>query len=273
MEILPLELAQELMKDFFCARYLFQFEWTTPKYFTDMDQDIYYGGHWFKGKGKGIRFDKLDPRADSIIINIDDVGYELRDLILSEDIREKVAQIFLLAIDKSLQPLGSASRRFYGFCDAPSRPSGSNDIEIRIINHMRYWRRLTPRRVTSPTCQWTFKHGPDVVLISGTNYTCKGDQEHCAHTTNRPGTGTYWANWWDVGGSGGKAWVEGDWYSPGTCRYSGPQTWCDKSWERCLELFNTLNFEGRRWIPALQEQKIWWGSPSDPTTRAYVMKK
>jgi len=43
------------------------------------------------------------------------------------------------------------------------------------------------------------------------------------------------------------------------CAYSGVETWCDHSWERCIALANKLNFGGFRWLPALIEKSIWWG--------------
>lgn len=44
-----------------------------------------------------------------------------------------------------------------------------------------------------------------------------------------------------------------------TCRYAGAETWCDHSWERCLALTNSINFGGFRWLPFLQDKKIYWG--------------
>jgi len=43
------------------------------------------------------------------------------------------------------------------------------------------------------------------------------------------------------------------------CQYAGAETWCDQSFERCLELGNTDNFGGFRFLPDLQDKQIWWG--------------
>lgn len=43
------------------------------------------------------------------------------------------------------------------------------------------------------------------------------------------------------------------------CGYSGSATACNKTWTRCTQLANTLNFGGFRFLPALREKKIWWG--------------
>jgi len=50
------------------------------------------------------------------------------------------------------------------------------------------------------------------------------------------------------------------WDFKGTeCTYSGGETWCDKSYERCTALSNTDNFGGFRFLPSIAEKSIWWG--------------
>ena len=46
---------------------------------------------------------------------------------------------------------------------------------------------------------------------------------------------------------------------PHTCGYSGTETWCDKTYDRCAELGNTAHFGGFRHLPSIQEKQIWWG--------------
>lgn len=43
------------------------------------------------------------------------------------------------------------------------------------------------------------------------------------------------------------------------CGYSGAETYCDRSYARCLELGNTANFGGFRWLPSIEGKEIWWG--------------
>jgi len=43
------------------------------------------------------------------------------------------------------------------------------------------------------------------------------------------------------------------------CGYSGPETWCDRSYDRCVQLGNQDNFGGFRWLPSLEQKNIWWG--------------
>ncbi len=43
------------------------------------------------------------------------------------------------------------------------------------------------------------------------------------------------------------------------CGYVGGETECDRSYARCLELANTDNFGGFRWLPSIVDKEIWWG--------------
>lgn len=45
----------------------------------------------------------------------------------------------------------------------------------------------------------------------------------------------------------------------GECGYTGADTWCDQSPERCAALGNYLNFGGRKYISAVEDHKIYWG--------------
>lgn len=45
-----------------------------------------------------------------------------------------------------------------------------------------------------------------------------------------------------------------------TCKYAGATTTCDKSWEECLSMGNSINFGGFRWLPSMADKQIWWGS-------------
>lgn len=50
------------------------------------------------------------------------------------------------------------------------------------------------------------------------------------------------------------------WAFKGTeCGYSGVETWCDQSYERCAALSNSDNFGGFRFLPSIAEKEIWWG--------------
>ncbi len=50
------------------------------------------------------------------------------------------------------------------------------------------------------------------------------------------------------------------------CTYSGGQNWCDRSYTRCVVLANTASFGGFRFLPSIENKKIWWGP--NPAQRA-----
>jgi len=43
------------------------------------------------------------------------------------------------------------------------------------------------------------------------------------------------------------------------CTYSGSETWCDRSYARCVALGNQDNYSGYRWLLDLMEREIYWG--------------
>lgn len=50
------------------------------------------------------------------------------------------------------------------------------------------------------------------------------------------------------------------WVFKGTeCGYSGSETWCDKSYDRCTALDRSDYFGGFRFLPAIMDREIWWG--------------
>jgi len=49
------------------------------------------------------------------------------------------------------------------------------------------------------------------------------------------------------------------------CQYAGDQTWCDRSYTRCVFLANTQHFGGFRFLPAIENEVVWWG----PTQEQY----
>lgn len=491
MRTLPVEFLTEIQKRFFMLVHLFVVEWSTKYYWTDCKHNVVYNGQWYYSKG--IEFDKIqlstNPKVDQIQLEIEDPKKEIEKIILNEDIRDKKVWVYALPLDRNLTPIGPAVLLFMGYCDSTSRPVGSHSWTIEVYNDMIKWKRLTPRRVTTPSCIWEFKHGPSRVQgTDGNTWVCV--QDHMGHSTNKPVTGgnylDYWqrysyihallhfngANgsqtftdeygrtWTAVGnaqlstttpkfgtakglfdgigdciyttaitsigsrftiegwfytsdktlvdqtvfralnagtygislvfnynGGGSKfylsvssngttwnvadhvagtktdyvngtwykwvveydgvnyrlyvgpagstmttdisvssallvcsitnfvlgagttaggyglyggldevrmtfngfrygyaitpetaewwvepndvlTWTEMNWYVIGTCRYMGPATACDKSWDKCKELKNTLNFGGFRWLPSVVGKKIWWGSSSDPVIRA-----
>ena len=46
------------------------------------------------------------------------------------------------------------------------------------------------------------------------------------------------------------------------CGYAGVETWCDRSWSRCISLANTVRFNGFRFLPDIEDKEIYWGRES-----------
>jgi hypothetical protein len=53
------------------------------------------------------------------------------------------------------------------------------------------------------------------------------------------------------------------------CAYSGSETRCDRTYARCVELSNTDQFGGFRWLPALEDIDIYWGPTPSTGSRLY----
>ncbi len=43
------------------------------------------------------------------------------------------------------------------------------------------------------------------------------------------------------------------------CASTAGSTWCDRTYSRCIELSNSTNFGGFRFLPSLVDKEIWWG--------------
>jgi len=54
------------------------------------------------------------------------------------------------------------------------------------------------------------------------------------------------------------------------CKYSGSETWCDRSYARCQALGNTANFGGFRFLPDLELKEVWWGKKWSEFVRAWM---
>jgi len=50
------------------------------------------------------------------------------------------------------------------------------------------------------------------------------------------------------------------------CGYSGAETWCNHTWERCKALSNQARFSGFRHLPKLESSPLWWGKTAPATT-------
>jgi len=204
VKTLPADLLQEIAKEVSHIAHLIQFSFSTTKYYTDCDQDIYYDGNWYLTKP--INFDAAQystrPTIEAIKITISNVDRTFSNLVLSEDIRSKEVQLSRIWLDKNLGVIGTASLILIGYVDEIT--IDKRQAEIMINDEMIKWKTLVPRRIHENKCTWQ--------RFGGTE-----------------------------------------------CAYAGAEIWCDRSWERCSELGNTINFGGFRWLNNIQDKEIWWG--------------
>jgi len=83
----------------------------------------------------------------------------------------------------------------------------------------------------------------EVRLVIGSIFTRWGHESYSKHSSS--------CRWKVFNGTPGAVGVE--------CAYSGPETHCDRSHTRCVELSNTANFGGFRWLPSIENKKFQWG--------------
>lgn len=211
MRALPQVLTEGFEKSFTRIVHLIEIMFDTTRYYTDCDMDIHHNGNIYVSRS--IEFDEakysLLPKVDNITFEIDNVGLEFSQIVMSQEIRAKDCVIYRAAIGDNLSVIGTTPL-FMGYTDRVELDALRARFDI--VNDFIKWNTKTPRRTHSSACTWTFK-------------------------------------------------------DPDTCRYTGGQTLCDKSWDDCVTRGNTVNFGGFRWIPALEGgQDIYWGKLPDKTT-------
>jgi len=80
------------------------------------------------------------------------------------------------------------------------------------------------------------------------------DEERCAITLTS--AFSQWAQKTLAKHSASCRWKE---FKGTECAYAGGETWCDRTYARCLAIGNTANFGGFRWLPSIIDKEIWWG--------------
>ncbi len=182
MKSLPAELSTELAKEYHFQRHLFQLTLASTYRYTDADIDIYYSGQWWYSRG--IEFDaaklSASPRVDSLSFEIDKVDKTFSAIVLAEETRGKECTIWRAALDKNMAVLG-VSKLFVGYLD--SIEIDNKRARISVYNHFIRWKMLTPRRLHSATCPWTFKS--TYCAYAGAETWCDHSWERCVALTNK----------------------------------------------------------------------------------------
>jgi hypothetical protein len=226
LKLFDATISAELQKEILQYFFLLELQLTTTYRFTDGDVPIYEGGYLFSPRA--FSFDNFAGSSslavEKIEITIDDTDQAISALLLGEDVRNKIAKLYLGVIART-HVIGTewdietewaegnvwagdyehsnvvAQEMFQGFIggwelydDAGARLSLTNELVL--------WNKKT-LRTQSTSCPWAFK---------GTE-----------------------------------------------CAYAGSEIWCDQSYDRCTALVNSANFGGFRFLSSLMEKEIWWG--------------
>ncbi|MEO0166601.1 MAG: hypothetical protein ABIL39_10750, partial [candidate division WOR-3 bacterium] len=153
MRALPSELLSELSSERLTPAFLYYFEFTTPRYWTDFSEDIYYNGKWWYAKP--IRFNdisfSLGQRISNLELTVGNADKTISNIVLSEDIRGKYFEIKAVALDSNINIIESFVL-FFGVVDYWD--FDQREAHLKLVSHFIKWNLLTPRRFYSATCQW-----------------------------------------------------------------------------------------------------------------------
>lgn len=182
---------------------LVELDFSSTYRYTSADIDILYGGNSYLARGLEISPTQyqLSMTIDKASLVLDNVDKSIGTIIEANAIWGKTVIIRLAALTDTGAVSGQEAM-FVGVVD--SAEYNDHKARFNVYNVLIFWKRKTPRRYYSPSCQVSdFRD-------------------------------TY-------------------------CMYSGGEEWCDRSWERCVALSNSINFRGWRWLPALVAKTIFWG--------------
>jgi len=257
MKSFPSDLLTEIIKRIHTRTYLVKLQFSHPLYLTPFSEKILHENQWYsprKIEFKGGQISML-ARADHITLEANNSDRFFTYLAESERIEGSPVYIYEAYLDLHAKIIGSWVF-FFGYVDryriSPRRAS------LMIYNHMIKFKTPTPRYIHGAACRFEFKKKSSIIIGTDSNqYTCIFD--HIAVANNRPVTGAFWRMFWTLGGSGGSVWQSESEYLVEGCNYTGAETSCDQSYDRCIELGNQANFGGFRWQPYLADKDLWWG--------------
>lgn len=196
MRTLPVGMATELGKEAIFVRHIYALSATTTQNWTDAADPIYFSSKWWRPKN--ISFDaaqySLDPQADSITVEIENIDKSFSAMALAEDLRGKEFDIWRLALDASYNPVGASSTTdaslvFLGYVD--EMKIDRKKASIQVYNHMIRWKAQVPRRLHSPTCSWVFKSTDNCTYSAASTEWCNYTWERCVALANSSNFGGF----------------------------------------------------------------------------------
>jgi len=220
------EIAAEINKEDFRFFFLIEFQFGNTYRFNDIDIPIYYNGELFTPRA--FSFDSLSGSAnltvESFDIDIDDTDQVISALLLGEDVRNKIAILYFGVVAKTLiegVKWGDDAEWDEATQWEAEKYKSSIHIQEFIRGIIGGWELYDDNK-----CKINITN--EMILWS----------KKCL----RPQSSSC------------------PWTFKGTeCTYTGAETWCDQSYERCTALSNSNQFGGERFMPSVIEKEIWWG--------------
>ena len=166
MRTIDPDVLSALEADRFTFFFLLHLDFTSALYLTDGDHEIYYDGDYYSPVG--FKFDALRGNSglavDSLDIDIDDTNQAISAILLSEDVRNKWATIYLGIITETEVDDGGVTRtqtgrvfqRLFRGIVGGWDLSGDNIARVTLTNEMVLWNK-EPLRIQSTSCPWSYK--------------------------------------------------------------------------------------------------------------------
>lgn len=163
--------------------YIIDLEFSTPKYLTNADIDIYHEGKKYEARGMdfGPVEYSISPTADKVSVDIDDVDATVRTIIQTSEVRGKRYFMRLAALNSKAKVIGTVTH-FDGILDSYSAAKAQRSVHFNIYNHMILWKKKLPRRSHTPTCAWTWKDPLTCKYSGGVTDPCDQSWDKCKAT-------------------------------------------------------------------------------------------
>lgn len=220
---LQAEIAKEALNFFF----LIKFEFSMTYYYTDSDVPVYYDGHRYEPRGFSFNEVSLsgDTGVDKVSVDINNEDLLFSAILLGEDVRNKNCTIYF-----GVNLLGDSF-------------SIEWDTGIEWMADVEWEEKLG---VVIPVVDllfygilgsWIIKGDKNVTIEIDNEFVLWNKKTLRNHSPLCP-------------------WAFKDTY----CGYTGTAiVACDKSYDTCNSIGNSINFGGFRFLPSIQDKEIWWG--------------
>lgn len=237
MKVLNSSLSAEFQKEAICIFHMVDFGFSTNYRINNTECTIYDTTDNNPFYSRGFEFEDIisstSMAVDELTISVDDTDQALSSLVLGEDVRNKTIKLYFGVV---------AQAEHTGMIwdtdniDWSADTIWSGDYTYRTLTTQEFMRGILS--------SWELCDDNIAKITVKNELVLWSKKVLRTHTPTCP-----WVFW-----SGGVA-VSGH----PECRYSGAETWCDQTYDRCLQLSNTDNFGGFRFIPSLIDKEIWWG--------------